>query len=667
MSRVIVAAPPQAAPEPPPAPADPLRLVRRIGYAVLGLQLVGFLAWSTILYSRFALTSDFSIYNQAWFLIAHGHLNPFDTVQGFPFWQSHCEFVMWPLALLYWVWPHGVTLLWLQDLCVVGAEAVAFTWLCEFAQKYRPGRDAAWLGGAGLVLLAANPWIWWTVSFDYHAETLAILLTALVARDLANGRHRAWVWVVPLLACGDVAGTYLAGVGLGGVLAGRRTRRPGSLLTCLGIAATLLITLIHGNRSSGLDSSYAYLAVTASAGAPLGLTALVKGIIAHPLAVLRALWTKRLDVWANLSPSGLLGVGSPVVLPIVLVVLLANTLARGVGFAQPLFQNLAIYIFVPAGTVALLAWLARRHRRVALLLAGLAVAQTLGWTAAWGPRVPGQWLRASSPAAATLARVAARIPASAEVIASQGVVGRFAGRANVHPLYRPGPIPVSSETWFVIVPVAGIEIQSTAGAMALAGELVGSLHATLVTDANGVWAFRWRPPSSVHTITVPDGSAIVPGGSAPLPAWVAPGVAGHAVIAGPVAGWHVTSAPGEGYVVAGLAWQERPGRYQASVTLSAAGRVNVEVWNDTSGTLLARRSIPATAGIQSVTMPVDATTAHRARAYAGWGPFRVGVVQPPAGERLEVRVWSPGGGTVNVYRAELADGDRKAPGRLPAS
>ena len=114
----------------PSAQTGSLRRVRRIGCAVLGLQLAGFLAWSAIQYSRFALTSDFATYNQAWFLIAHGHLVPYDTVQRFQFWRNHGELLCYPLALLYWVWPHGLTLLWLQDLCVTGAEVVAFTWAC---------------------------------------------------------------------------------------------------------------------------------------------------------------------------------------------------------------------------------------------------------------------------------------------------------------------------------------------------------------------------------------------------------------------------------------------------------------------------------------------------------------------------------------------------------
>jgi hypothetical protein len=76
--------------------------------------------------------------------------------------------------------------------------------------------------------------------------------------------------------------------------------------------------------------------------------------------------------------------------------------------------------------------------------------------------------------------------------------------------------------------------------------------------------------------------------------------------------------------------------------------------------LLARRSVPATTGIESVVIPVDATVAYRARTYPGWGPFRADFVQPPPGELLEVRVWSRGNAVVNVYGAELAGGNASA-------
>ena len=658
MSRVIVAAPPHAAPGPPPAPAGPLRLVRRIGYAVLGLQLAGFLVWSTIQYHRFALTWDFTIYHQAWYLIAHGNLDPYNSVQGYPFWQNHSEFLLWPLALFYWVWPHDVVLLWLQDVCVVGAELVAFTWLCDLAQRYRPGRDAAWLAGAGLVLLAVNPWTWWALAWDFHTETLAILFLTLLACDLANGRHRAWAWVVPLLACGDVAATYLAGLGLAGVLAGRSSRLRGAVMASLGVGVTLFITLVHANKGSGSGlQAYDYLA----GGPPavqLSLAALAKGIATHPLGAVRALWAKRLDTWANIAPSGLLGVGFVWLLPVSVIVLLANGLFSGPLFAAPGFQNLPFYVLLPAGTVAVLGCLANRYRRMALLLTGLVVVQALVWAAIWVPRTSSQWLRVSGPAAATLAGIEARIPASADVSASQGVSGRFSGRMQSFPLNGPGQLPVYGETWFVIAPLAGIETQSTASAQQLIGALAGPLHATLITHANGVWAFRWRPPPGVQRITVPDGA-----GS--LPAWATPGAAGREVLTGPPAEWHVTSAGTRGYVAEGLSWQEPPGRYQALVRLSATGRVNVEVWNDAGDTLLARRSIPSTTGVETIAMATNIAAPHQASAYSGWGPFQASFLPPPVGNRLEVRVWSPGGGAVNVYSAELVSEGRNAPSRLP--
>jgi hypothetical protein len=636
------------------AAALTLSRVRRAGCTVLGLQLIAFLAWSTVLYQRFALTWDFSIYQQAWYLIAHGQLDPYSTILQMPFWRNDCEFVIWLLAPLYWLWPHGLVLLWVQDIGVVAAEAVAFTWICDLAGERRRERDAAWLAGTGLVLFAVNPWIWWAVSFDFHAEALAMPFAVLLARDLRRGKGRAWAWVVPILAAGAASATYVVGIGLGGVLGGRRSRLPGAVMALAGLGYSLLIVLVHGDQGGSLAGLYGYLATGAAhQGVPghrLTFPALAAGIASHPGKVLRTLWARRADIFANLAPPGLLGCGWLAVLPLILVVLLANTLPVGIQFAEPLFQSLPIYLLLPVGTVTVLGWLARRHRWTAMALAGLVVAQALGWAAVWGPRTPGQWLRVPAPAAATLAQAAARIPASAQVIASQGIAGRFSGRAAAAALLEPGPVAVSGDgTWLVIAPQAGVETLPTAVQVALIGELAGRLRATLVTHANGVWVFRWWPPPGVHAIGVPGAVARLPAWAAPL----APGTAGRPVLAGPAGSWRLASTGGKGYVADGLAWQVPPGQYQAQVSLSASGPVNVEVWNDTGHVLLARRSVPGTTGEETVTLPVNATTAYRARVFSGWGPFRAEFAPPPPGERLEVRVWSPGGKTVNVYSAEL--------------
>jgi hypothetical protein len=635
-------------------PAVPLLRVRRIGYLVLAVQLTGFLAWSSILYHRFSLTWDFSAYHQAWYLIAHGYLNPYNSVESLQFWRNDSEFAIWPLAPFYWLWPHDVMLLWLQDISVAGAEVLAFRWICEIAGGRRRERDAAWLATAGLGLLAANPWMWWAVSFDFHMETLAMPFAVLLARDLTRGRRRAWAWVPPILAAGAPSTTYVIGIGMCGLLASRRSRLAGAAMALAGAGYLAFVVLVHGNAGVPIGNHFGYLvtgtAPNSSVNSKVGVGSLLIGLATHPVPVGLALWAKRVDIMANIAPAGYLGMGSLLVLPFILVVLITNVLAGGTQFTEPLFQSLPIYIMLPVGTVTVLAWLARRHRTAAMVVTGLLLAQALGWAAVWAPRTPGQWLRVPGPAAATLARIEARIPRSAEVIASQGVVGPFSGRADVRRLLGHETIPVAQgDNWFVITPLAGIELQTTASASALIGELAGPWHATLVTHANGVWAFRWRPPPWVHSITTPNEMT-------PQPAWAAPlarGTAGRDVFTGPMDTWRVTSAGGRGYVADGIAWQKPPGRYRALVSLSTTGPVNVEVWNDTGNVLLARKSVPATAGTESVTVPVDATTAYPAVAYSGWGPFRADFVPPPPGQRLEVRVWSPGGHLVNVYRAAL--------------
>ena len=306
------------------------------------------------------------------------------------------------------------------------------------------------------------------------------------------------------------------------------------------------------------------------------------------------LWDKRLDLWANMAPGGIVGIGFVAVLPVLAVVLLTNNLFNGWLFAAPSFQDLPLYVFLPVGTVALLGWLRRRYRWTALLLTGLAVVQALAWTVAVGPQTSGHWLLVSAPSAATLADISARIPASAGVIASQGVVGRFSGRTEVEALHGPGSETLAlsdRETWFVIAPSVGSESQTAASAGALIAELVSRLHATLVVHANGVWAFRWRPPAGMRTFTVPQAPAVIP-------AWALGGAAGKIITTGPVADWRVTATGRPGYVADGLSWREPAGRYQAQVTLSGArGPVSVEVWDDTSNTLLARQAITSTSGI----------------------------------------------------------------------
>jgi hypothetical protein len=623
-----------------------LARVRRIGYAVLGLQLIGFLAWSALLYNRFSLTADYAMYHQAWYEIAHGDLNPWNSYGNVPFWKNHGELIYWPLALLYWVWPHDLMLQWIQDFATFGAAAVAFTWMCELAGKRRADSRAAWFAVAGLVLLVANPWTWQALSFDIHTEQLAIAPLMLLIRDLANGRRRAWAWVPPMLLCGDVAATYIIGAGLGAALTNRRSRRQGLAMASVGVLTVVVITLVHANAGSGNGlQKYDYLAGV-PVGVSLGKGALIGGVLTHPWIPVRMLAAKSADIWANLAPPGLLGVFFGPLLPVVAIVLLADNLWPGLKFSQPGFQSIPLYFLVPAGTVGVLLWLRQRHRTIALVLSCLVVAQALAWAALWGPWVPRQWLRVPAGPAATLAAIQATIPPGAEVIASQGIAGRFSDRATIVPVVTHETVGVHGEVWFIVAPDMGIETESPASAMAFIGELAGPLGATLVARENGVWVFRWHPPPGTTTVTVP-------GDRPPLQAWVSAGAAGTAALTGPVSSWHAGASGAEGYVASQLAWQVPTGRYMARVTLATSGPVNVEVWNDTGNVLLARRTVPDSGGPAQVTLPVNVATAYHADASHGLGPFRADFLPPPPGQRVEVRVWSPGHTRVSVYRADL--------------
>jgi len=618
---------------------------------------MAFWAWSAVLYHRYALTWDFAVYHQPWYLIAHGHLDPDTSVESMPFWRNDAEFAIWPLAVFYWLGPHSLTLLWLQDIGVVAAEVIAFSWMCGLAARARSDRTAVWLAATGLILFAVNPWLWWSISFDFHMESVALPFAVLLARDLASGRRRMWWWVAPVLAAGGPEAVYVLGIGAGGILSGRRYWRRGVLLVVISVAYSAFIVVIGADHGAPLARHYGYLALGLSAsyarsrlanGTALTTGQMARGVLMHPLRILEALWLKRVDVNAALLPGGAIGLLFRPLLPLIGVGLLSAILSAGWRFAQPLFQMLPVYVLVPLGTVAALAWLARRNGRVALAFAGLLAAQALGWAVIWGPQVPAHWLRVSGPAAATLAEVHAQIPESDEVVVSQGVLGPFSGRLIVHALARTSRTPVSgTDVWFVITPAAGTELQTTASSMAFIGQLAGPMHAQLIARANGVWAFRWHRPPGQHWVIVPDGTDGVP-------AWTAAGSGGRAVLTGEVREWHAVSSGRQGYVSDGIEWLVPPGSYTAQVVLSATGPANIEVWdNNGDGRLLTRRSIAGAAGRQIVTLPVDAIAALRGSVYSGWGLFSAHFVPPVPGQRIEVRVWTDGSDAVKVYSARI--------------
>ena len=210
-----------------------MRMAWFFGLAAFGVQFILLLLHSWYLWDHFDLTADFGAYSQAWQQIATGHLNPYDTTYawyyphyGYPFYQSDLELIMWPLALLYWVWPHAIDLLIVQDLALAGAGLVAYRWVLEHLATHAPSRRFALaVSGCVLAVLVLQPWTYWAASYDYHSEPLATFFALLAGRDLWAGRRRGWVWIALVLMCGNVATSYIVALGIAAIISGRRRWR----------------------------------------------------------------------------------------------------------------------------------------------------------------------------------------------------------------------------------------------------------------------------------------------------------------------------------------------------------------------------------------------------------------------------------------------------------
>lgn len=635
-----------------------LRRARIAGLVLLGIQLIALCWWSSILAHRFALTRDFATAEQAIYLIAHGHLNPDSTTIGYAFWKNHAEFILWPLALLERLWPHPVTLLWIQSAAAVGAEAIAFGWICDIA-AHRAKRDQAIIApialvALGIVLLVCNPWIVWGSSFDFHFEALAAVFAVGAARDLFLRRRRVWVWVILGLLCGDVGASYLGAVGISAAVFGRPYWRRGAAVAALGFGYLLALGAAHATKGSGADE-YGVLVTGGHGPAPLDISAgtVVKSILTHPGRALSVLWSNHVDIWANLSPSGVIGLlWLPVLAPTALV-LVEGGLTQSTNFSAPGFQSIAIVPLAAVGTVAVCAWFAagsrRRRRWLFPLVGGVVVANTLAWAIVWIPEAPARWLQVSPGAAAVLKHLEARIGPNDEVVAEQGVEGAFANRASIYNLFNSSArVPVTSrKVWLIFAPGEGIEQAPASGIYADLAALSRDPAMHLVVASHGIWAFEWIPPRSAQTLTI--------GSSHPAsaPAWAVAGPSGSAVLTGPPSSWYVAGTQQPGYVVNRAYWRKLPGSYRATATLAVSSTANLEIWNATTSQLLQRFSVPGTNGKTTIRTTVRVWRTPAEHLFRGLGPWRI-QVQEPIGDQIEVRVWSPGGAdAVNVYRVGL--------------
>jgi hypothetical protein len=638
----------------------------RVAWVVFALQFLGMAWWSEVLWSRFSLTTDAANYLQQFFLVSHGHLNAFGTIQFQPAISDHFSLAIWPLSFFDLVWPHGLNFLWLQDAGLVAAEAVAFAWMRRIVRTHVPmvpPRRALVVLSCGLAVLVLNPWTYWSMSFDIHMEPLALPFIVAAAYDFSGHRTaRAWVWIGLLLLFGDVAGTWVVGLGLSALAAayfdrGRHHVRTAALLAAVGVGWLALIGALGDNASSLLAGLYGY--VIGPAGAPptahITVGAIIKGMLQHPQRALGVLWSHRANMVANLAPAGIVGIFCPWTIGVPLVVLAVNNSTGSFGndvFSIPGFQSAPIYIFGAVGVVSLFCWLATRpiwaRRWVFRSAAALLVANAAAWGIIWIPQVGAAWLRVSPAGAALLTRISDQIAPSDEVVGSQGIIGRFAARSDVVSLQFAGRVRVSGRVvWFIFDSSSGIESEPVNDTLASVDEAAGRLHATLMDHGGGIWAFRWERPGDVSSVTFPRHPVTIP-------AWTVKGDAGVTSVGGPARNWNVGADGHRGYVVARDYWVRPRGQYEARVTVSDVHGLRLQVWNDNGNVLLAQRYLPAVKGRETYNVPVVVSETHPGtHLYSGVGPFQLDPIAVAPGQLLEIRLWSPAGGTGKAYSLSM--------------
>jgi uncharacterized membrane protein len=639
-------------------------IVRRFAAVAFGLMALALLVTSAAEYSRYSLTQDFAAVHQAAHQIAHGDFNPRDSVDGLAhYWQVHFELYMWPLAILLAVFRTPFVLLLFQDACGFLACLITFRWMATMLYASpRPIPYRRLLLLSCLVVLATNPWFYWSYAFDFHTEPVVVASLVWAAYAFYLGKVR---WGLAMCAAvlmgGDVASTYLVGLGASLVLAMRGRRWLGLVVAACGIIWLQFVHVIGSGLQSQFNTTYGYLVYGFFPGYEqqnlprLTVADLLGGIFNHPMYVLFTLGDKARDIYANLAPTGLIGVLSPWAFGISALVIAENDLAYAYAYSQPIFQNMPLYIFGVAGFAWMLALLARSGlARVAAVLAVVAVVDNLGWAGVWMPALWPHWIRTPAATALAFTRIKRQIAPTDEVVATQGLVGRFADRASIYSVWYTRRVPRDADVvQFVIDPFDGVNVESVNHSLAVLDALVNRFNARVRLHDHDAW---WLTVGLQNADAVYD----LPPGAISVPAWACSASAAEPRTDGPASDWRAYSDHRRGYVVSRDYWRDPAGAYRASVELSSTAPVIMEVNDATTEVPILREVVPA-GRRRTISRNFMNLDLGNEEIYRGFGPFQIDVVEPPIHDSLEIRIFSSGTGETSVYRLAIRPVGRVRP------
>lgn len=475
--------------------------------------------------NHFQVGIDFAFYYQALSRIVGGDLSPYSTIfphgfahYGFPVIQNHFELILWPISLVFFMWPHAITLLVLQNMATFGVELVVFIWAWEILAEFHmlETKLKSHVASALLALsLVANPWIYEASFFDFHLQAFATFFLLLAARFLHRGRYLYMALALGgVLSCGDVASSYILGLGLSAILIVKEHKFIiSSALVSLGLLWLGVVGAFGATKSTNFFYLYGYLAPNVQlSGGVSGLVQLVAGIARHPSKILFVLKGRSSYVFDFASSAGGIGIGYPMALGVAGFVFLANILPQTGDFIAPFaaFQNLPAIAFIEVGTAWVLGWLysygsvgSKTLMGVLSLLAFLLAARV---DLIRDPALLYPAQSVSNGASLALWRSVSKIPATSEVIGSEAVLGNFANRRFVYPFFATHPsqsFPVFESTvYFVLAPGMANGLGTPSNYAIAERTLTGKLHARRIIHSFDVTVYEYHPDSAVRSVVI---------------------------------------------------------------------------------------------------------------------------------------------------------------------
>jgi uncharacterized membrane protein len=262
-------------------PALPLllRAPRRPLAWMIGAGFVVFLAYSMTRHLLFHSTAfDLGYFDQATYLISQGQ-PPIVSFWGYHFLGGHADWIMYPIAGLYRIYP---SVYW---LLVIQAGALALGALPIWLLAHQAGlKPPAAITMSAVYLL--QPLVFNVNLFDFHPEVMALpLLLSAVWAARARKIGIFCLTIVLILGCRDALSLTVAAMGIW-LIGFEQRRRYGVIALGVGIAWFLIATqvLIPHFRPGGVEAVGRYAELGSS------IPEILQNLVLNPLLILGRLF-----------------------------------------------------------------------------------------------------------------------------------------------------------------------------------------------------------------------------------------------------------------------------------------------------------------------------------------------------------------------------------------